>query len=207
MSYKESYQVYIIGVGGQGTIKTATIIGEAAMAQGMNVVMSEVHGMAQRGGTVVTELKIGDTLSPLVYKHSADLLLVFEPSELLRAADLIGKDTHIISNCSAIPPFTVSLGISEYPDIDKMFARLREKTDNLFLVDAERIATKLGNIIMANIVILGAAAATAQFPIEKKAIIESMKQNLPPRSIDMNIKAFEIGYQEFLNAANKVETV
>lgn len=202
-SYKESYQIYIIGVGGQGTIKTATIIGEAAMAQGLNAVMSEVHGMAQRGGTVVTELKIGDALSPLVDKHSADLLLVFEPSELLRATDLIGKDTHIISNCSAIPPFTVSLGISEYPDTDKMFERLREKTNNLFLVDAECIATELGNIIMANIVILGAAVATAQFPIKKEAVIESIKQNLPARSIDMNLKAFEAGYQEYLTVANK----
>ena len=203
MSNKKSYQIYIIGVGGQGTIKTATIIGEAAMAQGLNAVMSEVHGMAQRGGTVVNELKIGDALSPLVDKYSADLLLVFEPSELLRATDLIGKDTHIITNRSAIPPFTVSLGISEYPDIGKMFTRLREKTDNLFLIDAERIATELGNIIMANIVILGVAAATAQFPIEKEGVIESIKQNLPARSIDMNLKAFETGYQEYLNAVNK----
>lgn len=198
MSYKKSYQIYIIGVGGQGTIKTATIIGEAAMAQGLNVVMSEVHGMAQRGGTVVTELKIGDSLSPLNEKYSADLLLAFEPSELLRATSIIGKDTNIIASCSSIIPFTVSLGISKYPDINQIIERLSKKVDNLHFIDAEKIAIEAGNIIAANIVILGAALATSKFPLKKENIIESMKQNLPIKSIDMNIKALEMGSKEYL---------
>lgn len=198
MSYKKSYQICIIGVGGQGTIKTATIIGEAAMAQGLNVVMSEVHGMAQRGGTVVTELKIGDSLSPLNEKYSADLLLAFEPSELLRATSIIGKDTNIIASCSSIIPFTVSLGISKYPDINKIIERLSKKADNLHFIDAEKIAIEAGNIIAANIVILGAALATSKFPLKKENIIESMKQNLPIKSIDMNIKALEMGSKEYL---------
>ncbi len=202
MSYKKSYQIYIIGVGGQGTIKTATIIGEAAMAQGLNVVMSEVHGMAQRGGTVVTELKIGKGLSPLNENYSADLILAFEPSELLRTITVIGKNTNIIASCSAIIPFTVSLGISKYPDINQIIERLGKKVNNLHLIDAERIAKEAGNIITANIVILGAALATPQFPVKKDLIIESLKQNLPARSIDMNIKALEMGYQEYSNILN-----
>jgi indolepyruvate ferredoxin oxidoreductase beta subunit len=201
MSYKKSYQIYIIGVGGQGTIKTATIIGEAAMAQGLNVVMSEVHGMAQRGGTVVTELKIGDSLSPLNEKYSADLLLAFEPSELLRATNIIGKDTNIIASCSSIIPFTVSLGISKYPDINQIIERLSKKVDNLHFIDAEKIAIEAGNIIAANIVILGAALATSKFPLKKENIIESMKQNLPIKSIDMNIKALEMGSKEYLKVS------
>ncbi|MDD3632007.1 MAG: indolepyruvate ferredoxin oxidoreductase subunit beta [Atribacterota bacterium] len=201
MSYKKSYQIYIIGVGGQGTIKTATIIGEAAMAQGLNVVMSEVHGMAQRGGTVVTELKIGDSLSPLNEKYSADLLLAFEPSELLRATSIIGKDTNIIASCSSIIPFTVSLGISKYPDINQIIERLSKKVDNLHFIDAEKIAIEAGNIIAANIVILGAALATSKFPLKKENIIESMKQNLPIKSIDMNIKALEMGSKEYLKVS------
>jgi indolepyruvate ferredoxin oxidoreductase beta subunit len=198
MSYKKSYQIYITGVGGQGTIKTATIIGEAAMAQGLNVVMSEVHGMAQRGGTVVTELKIGDALSPLNEKYSADLLLAFEPSELLRAINVIGKDTNIIVSCSSIIPFTVSLGISKYPDINQIVERLSNKVVHLRLIDAEKIAKEAGHIIAANIVILGAALATPQFPLKKENIIESMKQNLSIKSIDMNIKALEMGFKEYL---------
>jgi indolepyruvate ferredoxin oxidoreductase beta subunit len=201
MSYKKSYQIYIIGVGGQGTIKTATIIGEAAMAQGLNVVMSEVHGMAQRGGTVVTELKIGDSLSPLNEKYSTDLLLAFEPSELLRATSIIGKDTNIIASCSSIIPFTVSLGISKYPDINQIIERLSKKVDNLHFIDAEKIAIEAGNIIAANIVILGAALATSKFPLKKENIIESMKQNLPIKSIDMNIKALEMGSKEYLKVS------
>ena len=201
MSYKKSYQIYIIGVGGQGTIKTATIIGEAAMAQGLNVVMSEVHGMAQRGGTVVTELKIGDALSPLNEKYSTDLLLAFEPSELLRATSIIGKDTNIIASCSSIIPFTVSLGISKYPDINQIIERLSKKVDNLHFIDAEKIAIEAGNIIAANIVILGAALATSKFPLKKENIIESMKQNLPIKSIDMNIKALEMGSKEYLKVS------
>lgn len=201
MSYKKSYQIYIIGVGGQGTIKTATIIGEAAMAQGLNVVMSEVHGMAQRGGTVVTELKIGDSLSPLNEKYSADLLLAFEPSELLRATSIIGKDTNIIASCSSIIPFTVSLGISKYPDINQIIERLSKKVDNLHFIDAEKIAIEAGNIIAANIVILGAALSTSKFPLKKENIIESMKQNLPIKSIDMNIKALEMGSKEYLKVS------
>ena len=201
MSYKKSYQIYIIGVGGQGTIKTATIIGEAAMAQGLNVVMSEVHGMAQRGGTVVTELKIGDSLSPLNEKYSADLLLAFEHSELLRATNIIGKDTNIIASCSSIIPFTVSLGISKYPDINQIIERLSKKVDNLHFIDAEKIAIEAGNIIAANIVILGAALATSKFPLKKENIIESMKQNLPIKSIDMNIKALEMGSKEYLKVS------
>ena len=198
MSYKKSYQIYITGVGGQGTIKTATIIGEAAMAQGLNVVMSEVHGMAQRGGTVVTELKIGDALSPLNEKYSADLLLAFEPSELLRAINVIGKDTNIIVSCSSIIPFTVSLGISKYPDINQIVERLSNKVVHLHLIDAEKIAIEADHIIAANIVILGAALATPQFPLKKENITESMKQNLPIKSIDMNIKALEMGFKEYL---------
>lgn len=201
MSYKKSYQIYIIGVGGQGTIKTATIIGEAAMAQGLNVVMSEVHGMAQRGGTVVTELKIGDALSPLNEKYSTDLLLAFEPSELLRATSIIGKDTNIIASCSSIIPFTVSLGISKYPDINQIIERLSKKVDNLHFIDAEKIAIEAGNIIAANIVILGATLSTSKFPLKKENIIESMKQNLPIKSIDMNIKALEMGSKEYLKVS------
>lgn len=196
MSLKDYYQIYIIGVGGQGTVKTATIIGEAAMAQGLNAVMSEVHGMAQRGGTVVTELKIGNALSPLIDKYSADLILAFEPAELLRAIPLIGKETHIISNNSTIIPFTVSLGISEYPKIDEIADRLGEKVGNLRFINAEEIALAAGHIITSNIVILGAALMTPLFPVKKEFIIEAIKQNLPTHSIDMNLKALELGINE-----------
>jgi len=193
---KNTYKIHFIGIGGQGTIKASTIIGDAAMKKGLNVVMSEVHGMAQRGGTVITELKIGDVYSPLIEETDADLLLAFEPAEALRALSKANKETFVIVNSTPIIPFTVSLGISEYPDTSLILEELKSKVKNLLVIDAQKIAQKAGNIISSNIVILGAAAATPNFPVNKDLIIQSMKENLPPKSIETNLKAFEMGFKE-----------
>lgn len=200
MNIKDCYKIYLIGVGGQGTIKTATIIGEAAMAQGLNAVMSEVHGMAQRGGTVVTEIKVGKANSPLIERNSADLVLAFEPSELLRVLSRIGKDSRVIANRSVIIPFTVSLGISEYPDKVQMFDKLRKEINHLYLIDAEKLARKAGNIITVNMVILGAVLAISGFPVKKEAIIVSIQRNIPAHTVDVNLQALELGYEQLVSA-------
>lgn len=193
---KNIYKIQLIGVGGQGTIKASTIIGEAAMKKGLNVVMSEVHGMAQRGGTVVTEFKIGEAHSPLIEEGAADLMIAFEPAEALRALNKINQESFVIVNSSPIIPFTVSLGISEYPEMSSIFDELKAKIKNLSIIDAEKIAKEAGSIISENMVLLGAAVATPNFPIEKDLIIRSMKENLPPKSIETNLKAFEMGFKE-----------
>lgn len=193
---KNIYKIHFIGVGGQGTIKASTIVGEAAMKKGLNVVMSEVHGMAQRGGTVVTELKIGEAQSPLIEEGAADLLIAFEPAEVLRALNKVGKDSFVIVNSSPLVPFTVSLGISEYPELSLVFEELKNKVKNLLIIDAQKIAKEAGSIISENMVLLGAAVATPNFPIEKDLVIQSMKENLPPKSIETNLKAFEMGFKE-----------
>lgn len=199
MISKKCYKIYLIGIGGQGTIKTASIIGEAAMSQGLNVVMSEVHGMAQRGGTVVTEMKIGQAESPLIERNAANLVLAFEPSEILRTLDKIGEQTQVIANSSTIVPFTVSLGISTYPEKKRMLDKLKKEINNFYLIDAEKLAKEAGHLITANIVILGAALAIPGFPISKKIVIESVKKNLPVRMIDINLKALELGYKELFS--------
>jgi len=196
---KNIYKIQLIGVGGQGTIKASTIIGEAAMKKGLNVVMSEVHGMAQRGGTVVTEFKIGDADSPLIEEGAADLMIAFEPAEALRALNKINQESFVIVNSSPIVPFTVSLGISEYPELSSVFEELKVKIKNLLIINAEKIAKEAGSIISENMVLLGAAAATPDFPIEKDLVIQSMKENLPPKSIETNLKAFESGFAEVIN--------
>jgi len=196
MKNKNIYKIHLIGIGGQGTIKASTIIGEAAMGKGLNVVMSEVHGMAQRGGTVITELKIGEVQSPLIKEGAADLLIAFEPAEALRSLNKVGRDSFVIVNSSPVIPFTVSLGISEYPELSSVFEELKTKIKNLLIIDAHKIAKKSGSIISENMVLLGAAAATPEFPIDKDLIIQSMKENLPPKSIETNLKAFESGFAE-----------
>ncbi len=196
MSMKNIYKIHLIGVGGQGAVKASTIVGEAAMKKGLNVVMSEVHGMAQRGGTVVTELKIGEAHSPLIEEGAANLLIAFEPAEALRALDKINDKSFVIVNSSPIIPFTVSLNISEYPELSSVFEELTTKIKNLLIIDAQKIAKEAGSIISENMVLLGAAVAIPNFPIEKDLIIQSMKENLPPKSIETNLKAFEMGFRE-----------
>lgn len=193
---KNIYKIQLIGVGGQGIIKASTIIGEAAMKKGLNVVMSEVHGMAQRGGTVVTELKIGEAYSPLIEEGAADLMIAFEPAEVLRALNKISQESFVIVNSSPIVPFTVSLGISEYPELSSVFEELKVKIKNLLIINADKIAKEAGSIISENMVLLGAAVATTNFPIEKDLVIQSMKENLPTKSIETNLKAFEMGFEE-----------
>ena len=196
---RNTYKIYLIGVGGQGTVKASTIVGEAAMKKGLNVVMSEVHGMAQRGGTVVTELKFGEVHSPLIEEGAADLLIAFEPTEALRSLNKINRESLVIVNCAPIVPFTVSLGISEYPELSLVFEELKAKIKNLVVIDAQKVAKEAGNIISENMVLLGAAVATPNFPVDKELIIQSMKENLPPQSVEVNLRAFERGFEEVEN--------
>ncbi len=161
--------------------------------------MSEVHGMAQRGGTVVTELKIGEVHSPLIEEGAADLLIAFEPTEALRSLNKINRESFVIVNSAPIVPFTVSLGISEYPELSLVFEELKAKIKNLVVIDAQKVAKEAGNIISENMVLLGAAVATPNFPVDKELIIQSMKENLPPQSVEVNLRAFERGFEEVKN--------
>ena len=191
----EPYNIYICGVGGQGIIKTSIVIGEAAMKSGMGVVMSEVHGMAQRGGVVSTELKIGDSKSPIIENGSADLLIAFEPMEALRAVSKASKDTYVVVNNSPIMPFNIIGSEVPYPEISDILDELESKVKNVFALDAEKIAKEAGHILSLNMVMLGGATAVSNFPIEKEAILKSMKANLPQKTIPINSKAFEEGFE------------
>lgn len=184
--------MYICGVGGQGIIKTSVIIGEAAMNEGFNVVMSEIHGMSQREGSVSTELKIGDFDSAILPEHSADMILSFEPIELVRALDKANKDTKLVFNTAPIIP---SSGDKPYPNIDNLISILKENFDNVLPIDGNQLAIDAGNIVSLNMVLLGAVTADDNFPISKDAVIEAMKNNLNPKFHELNLKAIESGYQ------------
>lgn len=188
------YNIYICGVGGQGIIKTSIVIGEAAMKSGMSVVMSEVHGMAQRGGVVSTELKIGDSKSSIIENGSADLLIAFEPMEALRAVSKASKDTHVIVNTSPIMPFNIIGSEVPYPEVSDILDELRSKVKEVFALDAEKAAKDAGHILSLNMVMLGGAAAVSEFRVDKEAILGSMQENLPEKSMETNLKAFEKGF-------------
>ncbi len=192
----KTYKIHLAGVGGQGAIKTSTIIGEAAMKKGINVVMSELHGMAQRGGVVTTEIKIGSAYSPLIEKGDADLIIGFEPAEVLRSIEKASDKTFVIMNSARIVPFTVSLGISNYPDVSVLIEEAKSKLKHLYVLNAEKLAKDAGNVMSLNMVLLGGAVATTNFPLGREEIIQSMKENLPPKTIDINLKAFNLGFEK-----------
>ena len=186
-----NYNIYICGVGGQGIIKTSVIIGEAAMNQGLNVVMSEIHGMSQRGGSVSTELKIGDYNSSIIPKHSADMLLSFEPIETIRGLDKVNDDTKIVFNTHPIVP---SSSDKPYPSVSNITNNLKENFKHVLPIDGTKLAMDAGNVLALNMVLLGAVTADDKFPLSKESVIGAMKNNLKPKFHDLNLKAIESGY-------------
>lgn len=192
----ESYNIYICGVGGQGIIKTSIVIGEAAMKMGESVVMSEIHGMAQRGGVVSTELKIGDARSPLIEMGEADLILAFEPLEALRSIHKLNDEGCVVTNITPINPFNINVNEKSYPEIESILEELESKSHKLYALNALDIAKEAGHILSLNMVMLGGAAAVTNFPLDKNLLKESMRDNLPQRSLEINFRAFDKGYDD-----------
>lgn len=189
-----TYNIYICGIGGQGIIKTSIVIGETALKSNLNVVMSEIHGMSQRGGVVSTELKIGSDKSPIIQNGCSDLLLAFEPVEAVRALEKTSKDTSVIVNTSPIMPSTINQQDVDYPDVDDILSELDTKVSQVYSMDANKIALDAGHPLSMNMAMLGGVTAISSFPLNKDDVIATMKENLPPKSIDINLKAFNNGY-------------
>ena len=189
-----NYSIYISGVGGQGIIKTSVIIGEAAMLEGYDVVMSEIHGMSQRGGSVSTELKIGNFKSSIVEESKADLILAFEPIEVLRGLNKANKDTTLIFNTFPIVPSTLTQTGETYPEIDDIVKNLKDNFDSVYPIEGNGLAIDAGSILSLNMVLLGACVANDDFPLSKETVETAMKNNLAPKIHEMNLKAIENGY-------------
>jgi indolepyruvate ferredoxin oxidoreductase beta subunit len=191
---ENSYNIYVCGVGGQGIIKTSVILGEAAMNEGYEVIMSEIHGMSQRGGVVSTELKIGDYKSSVIEEAKADIILSFEPIEAVRALNKANIDTKIVFNTSPIVPSTLVQFNQVYPEIEDIKARLKENLEFVYPIDGEKLAIESGSILSLNMVLMGAAIANDTFPLSKESVINAMKNNLHSKFHEMNLKAIEKGY-------------
>jgi len=201
-SEKESYNIYVCGVGGQGIIKTSEIIGEAAMDEGYEVVLSEIHGMSQRGGVVSTELKIGSYKSSIIEQSKADVILGFEPVEAVRGLKKANKNTKIIFNTRPIIPSTLNQSNQNYPTVDRIIATLKNNYRHVFPVEGEKLAKDAGSLLSLNMVLLGSAIANDTFPLSKEVVIKSMKNNLDARFHEMNLKAIENGYEAVKTSVN-----
>lgn len=182
--------IMIVGVGGQGVILASELLCEAAMRAGYDVKKSEVHGMAQRGGSVVSNVRFGEKVySPLISKGEADILLSFEQLETLRWLDYIKPEGKIIVNMQKIMPMAVAIGQGEYPE--DIFGVLKRKTDKIYRVDGLEIATKAGNVKAVNVAIIGALSNYLDIPegIWKEVI----ENRVPPKTLKINLTAFEMG--------------
>ena len=187
----ETKNIMIVGVGGQGTLLTSRILGGITVENGYDVKLSEVHGMAQRGGSVVTYVRYGEKVTePIVEEGQADVLIAFEKLEALRYAHFLKKDGVIIVNDQKIDPMPVVTGVAKYPE--GIIEHLSEKY-KVISVDAQKEALELGNSRVFNVIILGVAAIKMDF--EKEQWIEVIKKKVPPKTIDINVKAFERGYE------------
>jgi len=191
---KEKTNVVLTGVGGQGVITAANILGKAAVRAKVNVFVSEVHGMAQRGGSVNCTVRMGKVSGPLVASGTADAVLSMEPIESLRYIGYTNKNTKLITDITPVIPFTVSVGTEKYPPVNEVFKEL-EKYTNLYKIDATKIAREAGAIITKNIVMLGSLAATDVLPFDKKILLETILDNVPAKFKDVNKKAFEGGFK------------
>lgn len=187
--------ISMVGVGGQGVVSTGIILGNSLARKGINVVMSEIHGMAQRGGVVTVDIRIGDVYGPIIPDGGVDLIVGFEALETLRALRRATRETRIIMNTERIIPFTVSIGDEKYPDIEDIIKRIGVM--NIVGIDAVEIARKNGNLQAVNMVLLGAAIATDIIPVNPEDVEESIKMQFPQNSWESNINAFRQGMDQY----------
>lgn len=190
----KTVNIMITGVGGQGSLLASRIIGEVVMSQGYDVKVSEVHGMAQRGGSVVTYVRYsedGKVASPVICKGEADYLISFELLEAARWIPFVKIGGTVVTNTQKILPMPVITGQMEYPE--NIVDKLESKDVNVCAVDALSIARDLGNEKAVNVVLIGVFAKKS--PFSKEAFLNAINKCVPEKFRELNIKAFEKGYE------------
>lgn len=186
----ETKSIMIVGVGGQGTLLASRILGNAVISEGYDVKVSEVHGMSQRGGSVVTYVRYGDKVhSPIIDKGGADMILAFELLEAKRALPFLKDGGKIIVNAQQIDPMPVIIGACEYPA--NIACELNEKVDAT-ITDALALAKEAGNQKAVNVVLIGVMAKNTDIPYE--VWVETIKKTVPEKFLEVNLKAFDLGY-------------
>ncbi|HUV76333.1 MAG TPA: indolepyruvate oxidoreductase subunit beta [Dehalococcoidales bacterium] len=185
----------ITGVGGQGVILASDIIGDAAITTGYDIKKTDALGMAQRGGSVTSNVRIAPQVrSPLIKMGEADMLLAFEKLEAARWSHYLRPGGIAIVNNHALPPLSVSLGSERYPGDDEIINILKQRTDRVYFVEGTRRARELGNVRVLNIFMLGCVSLFAPFKVQTWE--DSISQHLPPKLRQINIEAFNQGRKE-----------
>jgi len=192
---KES-NILITGVGGQGVILMSELLGRAAVADNLRVRGSEILGMAVRGGSVTSSIRIGeDVHGPLIPTGKCHVLVGMEPSEALRNIAYLSKSSLVLVNKAITIPFTVSIGESSYPSLEEIMGQLSKASSRIVQLDAVKIAQEAGSRLATNVVMLGALFGTEQLPIKIATIKETITERFPAKLAPVNIKAFDLGYE------------
>ncbi len=186
--------ILIAGVGGQGALTIASILARAALKSKVNVLTAETHGMAQRGGSVEVHVRMGNVFSPLIPLCDADVMIALEPSEALRYSNYLNERSKVILNSRPIIPPSVTIGKAEYPELDLIVDELKKVTHDIHVVDASSIAEKLGAIQATNVVVIGMLAKLVDLPVRYKTLEEALKEVLPEKLHEINLKALKSGY-------------
>ena len=201
MTDKKDLELIICGVGGQGVVLMSELLGDAAVRDGVGVKGSEVLGMAQRGGSVYSNIRLGDKAqAAMTMDGQCNILLAVEPSEALRHVNYLSKSSLVVLNTRKVLPFTVFLGTSGYPELDDVLPRLKKVTDNIVMLDATEIAEQAGNLQSANVVMLGALFGTGVMPVSQEAAKTAIQARFNAKVAEVNIKAFDMGYQKVQEA-------
>lgn len=201
----KEFNIVLAGVGGQGTLLAAEVLGLAAVKDGLNVRVGEIHGMAQRGGAVISTVRIGrNVLAPTVVEGQADVLLGFEPLETLRSLKYVSERTLVMMSSEKIPPTELSAKNVKYPSIEEVVKKIHGFTRNVVVAEAARFAKEAGSSLTQNIVLIGALAAFTKLPVKNESLLDALKELVPAKQVEMNVKAFKLGYDSMKKGQRKV---
>lgn len=188
-----SKSVILCGVGGQGTVLASKLISYAAMAKGKEVKSAETIGMAQRGGSVTSHIRIGaEAFSPLIPKGKADVMIAFEPAEAVRNLDYLKPDGVVVVSQKAVKPVTASLSAKVYEG-QEMLDYLGKQVSRLVIVDGQQVMEEIGSAKVLNVVLLGAAIACNEIDITVDEIKDAIREKVPERFYELNLRALEAG--------------
>lgn len=190
---KERLKILVVGVGGQGALTAARFLGEAALAADLPVIVGQLHGMSQRGGSVECPVLIGPGQSSHIGNGEADIVLGLEPMEVQRALPKLSENTRVVVNRGTIVPFSLAAAGEDYPPIDEIIERVRSITKEVFEVNGPELVEKTGLPRTLNVVMLGAVAGLDMLPFDKDLLWKAIEKKIPERFLQANRMAFDLG--------------
>lgn len=191
----EKTDIFVTGIGGQGSLSASTYIGQAATKANLKVIVGEIHGMAQRGGIVESTVRIGDIHGPILDDGGADILLGFEPVETLRAINKANPDAIVVMNTHPIVPLTVSIVGGDYPSMEYVLEFVRKRCKRIVALDATKMALEAGNALAQGTVLLGVLSGIDALPFDSSILEETVLNGVPKKTLDVNKKAFAMGLE------------